>query len=185
MRPRLVEKAFEELFEELLDGTDENKKSKDLGTEGLKYELNENKTSYTVTGIGTVTSNSIVIPATYNGKPVTEIDVDAFNGCLKFNSVTIGNNVIKIGYGAFYGCPDLKRVYIPDSVQEIEDCAFYDCDDLEEVTIGKDMILIRSKAFWGCDKLEKVYYLGSQEDWDSISIDAGNESLINADIIFK
>ena len=42
-------------------------------SEGLSFELNDSKTGYIVTGIGTCTDTEIIIPSKYNGLPVTSI----------------------------------------------------------------------------------------------------------------
>ena len=43
---------------------------------------------------------------------VTSIGKNAFKGCTKLTTVTIGKNVTKIGSKAFYGCKKLKNITI-------------------------------------------------------------------------
>lgn len=72
---------------------------------------------------------------------------------------TLPAGVTSIGAGAFSGCDDLERITIPDSVTRIGDSAFLDCDSLDSVR-----------------------YTGSPEQWESISMGAGNSCLTEADL---
>jgi len=40
-------------------------------------------------------------------------------------------------------------------------------------------------VFYGCSSLNTVYYTGTKEQWDAISIDSGNYYLNYANIIFN
>jgi len=60
----------------------------DTPTPGLAYTLINSDTEYEVSK-GTVTDGAVVIPATYEGKPVTSIGNSAFNGYTSLTSVTI------------------------------------------------------------------------------------------------
>lgn len=74
-------------------------------TEGLSYaEVEEDGVvvGYAVTGIGDVTDTDIMIPQSYNDKPVIRIGQDAFADCSSLASIAIPNSVTSIGYGAFY-----------------------------------------------------------------------------------
>ena len=57
-------------------------------SQGLRYTLNSDKRSYSVSGIGSCTDTDIFIPSTYNGKPVTGIGEEAFR-LGSFTSITI------------------------------------------------------------------------------------------------
>ena len=50
-------------------------------TEGLYFELNEDGESYSVQNVGEATATKIIIPPTYEGKPVTKIGNSAFLNC--------------------------------------------------------------------------------------------------------
>ncbi len=75
---------------------------------------------------------------------------------------TIPSGVTTIGWDAFYGCESLTSVTIPDSVTVIGEWAFY-----------------------GCDYLTDVYYSGSEEEWNVISISDKNDCLTNATIHYS
>ena len=146
---------------------------------------------------------SITIPDS-----VTSIGNDAFSGCTGLTSVTIGNNVTSIGGGAFYkctgltsitipdgvtsigeyafwGCTGLTSITIPDSVTSIGNDAFSGCTGLTSVTIPDSVTSIGNWAFYGCNNLETVYYGGSEEQWNEISIGSGNACMENANIFFN
>ncbi len=133
-------------------------------TEGLEYELNYNGDSYSVIGLGTATNvTSLVIPSTYESKPVTGIGADAFEDCTKLTSVTIPNSVTRIGDDAFHYCTGLKSISIPDSVTSIGGHAFYYCTGLTSVTIGNSVTGIGGSAFYYCTGLTSVTIPNSVE----------------------
>lgn len=82
----------------------------ETGTDGLAYTLNADGISYSV-AIGTASSASIVIPATYNGLPVTAIAANGFQGCT-MTSLTIPSSVTSVGDMAFVMCMNLTTVTI-------------------------------------------------------------------------
>ena len=128
----------------------------------------ENGFEYTVTGDeATITgytgsAESLVIPSELGGKPVTEIGAMAFSYCSSLTKATIPEGVTSIGEYAFSYCSSLTEVTIPKSVTSMEDRAFYEC-----------------KA------LTTVHYGGTQEDWDALKKNIGEENtpLLNANII--
>ena len=84
-------------------------------SEGLEYQLSEDGTFYIVTGIGTCVDTELVIPDTYEGLPVTDINFYAFDSCTSLTSVTIPNSVTNIGYEAFAGCGSLTNIEVDEN----------------------------------------------------------------------
>ena len=127
-------------------------------TQGLIYELNSDGASYSVTGIGTATDTDVIIPATYEGKPVTKIGDNAFKDVYSLTNVNIPNSVTSIGAHAFDYCGNLKSITIPDGVTIIGDSAFESCFSLTSVTFGQDCALesIGGSAFFCCGLTEIV-----------------------------
>ncbi len=82
------------------------------------------------------------------------------------------------------GC---KTSIIPSdgSVTSIGEYAFSDCTGLTSITIPDSVTSIGNSAFWGCNELKTVYYGGSEEQWNKISIGSDNACLKNANIIFN
>ena len=128
----------------------------------------KNKISYIVTAqdntvafykLNNKKATKIVIPATVtiNGikYKVTAISDNAFNGCKKLKSVTIGKYVASIGNKAFFKCSSLKKVVIPASVKKIGKKAFYGCKKLKSIAIKTKRLKSKSvgtQAFKGIYK---------------------------------
>jgi len=100
-------------------------------------------------------------------------------------SYTIPNSVTSIGSYAFYSCDSLTSVTIPNSVTNIGSHAFYSCDSLTSVTIPNSVTSIGDYAFYWCDSLADVYYAGSEDDWNDITIGSGNTYLTDATIHYN
>lgn len=70
-------------------------------------------------------SGKLVIPAEYEGKPVTAIADTAFFGCQSLSAVEMAEGITSIGNQAFQGCTNLSEVKIPASVTSIGFDAFH------------------------------------------------------------
>lgn len=146
---------------------------------------------------------SITIPDS-----VTSIGDSAFSDCTGLTSINIPDGITRIGDHAFSRCTSLTKIKIPDSVTYIDWCAFYYCTGLTTITIPngvtsinpgtfsgcsslKSVIIpdsvtrIDGHAFDGCTGLTDVYYTGSEEQWNKISIYEDNEPLLNATIHYN
>lgn len=137
---------------------------------------------------------------------VTSIGEYAFAGCQKLTEVVIPDSVTSIGKSAFHWCDNLTKVVlpagitevpeamfcfdykltevvIPETVTSIGSCAFADCQSLASINIPNGVTSIGEETFRKCESLTDVYYDGTKEQWQAISIDrTENDALLNATI---
>ena len=117
----------------------------------------KNGTSY-ILNLYTSTKKDVVIPSSFNGLPVTEINDSAFNAS-SVESVVIPEGVTKIGNHAFSRCYELESVTIPSSITQIGLNAFLNCPKLIK------------------NNYEGNYYLGNQSEPYLYLIDHDSENI--------
>jgi len=100
----------------------------------IEFALTKDGKGYSVKDTGS--GGDVVIPATYNNLPVTEIAASAFASNTSINSVIIPNSVTQIRIMAFQGCSFLQSVTIGSGVIDIGKNAFSNCIRLNSVTFG-------------------------------------------------
>ena len=151
------------------------------------FVLNYDKTGYKLSDIGPAyKGGDVVIPSTYRGLPVVELEMYAFAGAKNnLTSVTIPASVKEIGVKAFaeqdnletviingstiidvqafYLCPNLKTVVINEGTEYIYAGAFSMCFSLESVTIADTVTKILGEAFANCTKLKAITIPASVE----------------------
>ena len=154
-------------------------------SEELKYEVNKDTDTVTITGLGSCNDTTIYIPAVIKGKPVTEIGDRAFSNLDSLTEVVIPEGVTSIGAYAFNGCTMLAEIAIPEGVESIGEAAFQSCTSLAEIVIPEGVTKIDSFAFHKCNELTTVYYRGSEEQWKQIAIGSNNDALTEAEIKYN
>ncbi len=104
------------------------------------------------------------------------------SGCM---NTKIPNSVTSIGDSAFSGCNHLTSISIPGSVTSIGIEAFYFCYSLTSISIPSSVTNIGAYAFEYISETAEVFYDGSEEEFNDIFIEEGNESLLNATIHYN
>ena len=123
----------------------------------LDFTLISNGTAYSVSQ-GTITDTVVIIPAVYNGLPVTAIADSGFTSYTAMTSIIMPSGVMNIGNYAFFNCSNLISVTILDGVTSIGNFAFS-----------------------GCGNLASVYYGGmGSAQWATVSVGSNNAPLAAA-----
>ncbi len=150
--------------------------------------------SLTCIGLGTFDGcrglTRVTIPAS-----VTEIGADAFSGCTGLISLRVDeknavydsrnncNAIIETASNTLIsGC---KVTEIPASVTGIGPYAFCEHKNLTSIIIPASVTSIGDQAFVKCSGLTDVYYSGSEDEWNALSIGKGNNPLNNATIHYN
>ena len=143
----------------------------DFFSEELSYTQSADGKSYSVTGIGECKDAVIVVPAEYDGLPVTAVGAEAFSNCA-IREITLPDSVTEIGGNAFDGCP-LEKATVPaaaaphignpalktaiiTSGEALADRTFENCASLTGVTLPEDLKNIGENAFSHCASLIAV-----------------------------
>ena len=116
-------------------------------------------------------------------KGLESIGISAFESCENLENVVLPNNLTSIGNEAFKHCTALKSIKLPYGLTSLRNI-FNSCSSLETITIPDGVTSISKNTFANCDSLEDVYFLGTEESWNKISVGANNEKLASANIHF-
>ena len=114
---------------------------------------------------------------------VTEIGLATFESCASLTSVTIPDSVKEFGLSVFKTCTNLVSVTMCGNIAELGDYTFTGCGSLTQVTIPDSITKIGHDAFYNCNSLADVFYSGSKEKWEVVTIDTqwgGNAPLFRA-----
>lgn len=117
-------------------------------------------------------AKDIVIASRYEGKPVTEIESNAFRDSA-IESVVIPGSVEKIGDSAFANCKSLKSVTMTEGLKEICGQAFSECSNLETMKLPVSVEKLGSMVFPDADNLIINYQGTLQQLTDLLSKNTG------------
>ncbi|MDO4983729.1 MAG: leucine-rich repeat protein [Eubacteriales bacterium] len=113
---------------------------------------------------------------------VTSIGSWAFCGCANISALVLPDGLTNIESYTFLGCSGLVEIKIPDGVKRIKGCSFDQCINLRSVTIPRSVSYVGNHVFSECLNLTDIYYAGIRSQWDTITIEQGNEPLTKAEI---
>ena len=138
--------------------------------ENLTWSLDEETGTLTISGTGEMKdySSSSMTPWYKYRTTITNI--------------VVNEGVTSLGTYAFYSCSQLVNVSLPDSLTSIGNAAFEGCSRLESITIPANVNYLGHewnasygmgsfcRTFFGCYDLKDIYYLGTEEQWKSITV---------------
>ena len=119
---------------------------------GFYYDVTD-ENEITITGYKGKAENSLVIPDTISGYPVTAIGNGAFSYCTNISGQLILPEAIRdIGDSAFQGCSGLTgELVLPNGLETIGNYAFYDCSGFTgNLILPEELEKLGSYAFKGC-----------------------------------
>ncbi len=124
---------------------------------------------------------SILIP-----KNVKSMGKDIFGKCTNLTTVTFEEGMTEIPANALrinaYGSKGyVMEVYIPSSATTIGAEAFHGQELMTTVSLPSALKSVGKNAFSGTTALREVYYAGNDASRKKISIESGNDQLINAE----
>lgn len=111
-----------------------------------------------------------------------EFGVGAFANCTGVRYLELKPSVKTISPYMFSGCGALRSARI-QSV-EIGEYAFADCKMLEEITLFNTVTTICDSAFANCESLKRIYFTGTEEEFEKITVGDGNSAFLSADVVF-
>ena len=175
--------------------------------EELAYETLDRDSFLTLTECSKDASGKIVVPDNINGRTVGAAAEEVFSHCGSIEKVYLPDSMTEVGRGAFSYCCGLKTAALPAGLEVIEGAMFSYCQELKEVSMPSALTEIESSAFFNCSSLasvsipvgvteigsaafagsglKEVWYAGTKEQWESISIGDMNEPLTSAEIHFS
>ena len=116
---------------------------------------------------------------------LTVLGNNVFTNSPNLTTVEIPGSIGEMGGAVFSHCDSLVSAVIGDGLTAIPAALFYDCDALSIVCIPNTVLTIGEDAFANCYSFATVEYAGTQNQWNAIEIAAGNDPLLNAEIIFN
>lgn len=153
---------------------------------------------------GCVSLKNVMLPST-----LESVSGSAFRSCTALTEVTfLGNS--SLGNNAFFECASLKKVTFAGTdgrAYSVKSSAFESDGALETVIFSEGLETIGSFSFVGCKGLKEiylpaslkkievnafqktgeytVYYAGSEEDWNKVTVANGNEDLGLATFVYN
>lgn len=136
------------------------------------------------------------------GTGISNIAFNLFKDCEALETVNLPNGITSIDYGAFQNCVALKQIVIPDSVTKIDSYAFAYCNGVTDIRLSSNVATIGGYAFFGCNQVKSVvlpksltkiggyafqgwssiqvfYYMGTEQEWNAVTVESFNYLVLN------
>ena len=123
----------------------------ELGSEGLRYMINEDGTTVSFIGWGDFSGNTAYIASVYEGLPVTNIffyEVWEQQERLKEIEESNSDYIEQTIAPDDFSFPNIKHVVIPDSVEYVDAGVINQCENIETLHIGAGVNEIAGSFFF-------------------------------------
>ena len=97
-----------------------------------------------------------------------EIGDRAFMACYIPFDIVFPDSLKSIGESAFESVTGLMFTGFPEGFETLGDRAFAYCQSLHCLTVPKSIKYIGSKAFYDCTGMARMYFRGTESQWNSI-----------------
>ena len=122
---------------------------------------------------------------------VEKIGDFAFSRC-SVRNIIIPDSVTDLGL-AFYACDSLESVTIGNGVDTIKSVyddmegiyGTFNCPYLTEIKLGRNIKTIEEDAFTGLRNFPEVYFAGSEEEWQAVSVHNSNDMLLRGNMHYN
>lgn len=100
----------------------------------------------------------------FDAEKITSVDANAFTGCSEWevDNLIFPNVEGVIGLNAFNGCSKIKSITIGDYCTEIQGGAFAHCASLEKTDIGKGLVSIGTHVWIGVNDVLKTLIIRAE-----------------------
>ena len=115
--------------------------------------------------------------------PVEHIGSGAFNYCESLTDITLPESLTYLGNMAFGSCA-FTEITIPQPITKLHTFTFGSCENLQTITLHHGITNIYFDTFYNCPSLNQVRYDGTEDQWNAISIEDGNEDFLNAELVY-
>lgn len=113
------------------------------------------------------------------------IEAYAFSESSSLTHIYLPDSIRKIGGGAFSNCYSLREINLSGGITEIPSDVFENCYSLQNIHIPASITLIRENAFINCPAIDDIYYGGTPDQWEAITVCRNNECLSRAAIHYN
>lgn len=108
---------------------------------------------------------------------VTELPWQGMGACKALKEVSLPPEIKILPFCLFTSCSSLEKIEIPDGVEKIEMYAFFNCNSLKHIVLPASVTTVDKGAFNGCTGLTDVYYTGTKDQWEAMTVGEENSAL--------
>lgn len=116
---------------------------------------------------------------------IYSIGGDCFLECSALTTIKLPESLNNLGGFAFTGCTGLEEAVVNCELKNLTWNIFNGCTNLKKVTLGTSVKNIEEDCFKDCNALEEVFYCGTENRWNTVNIQSGNEPLLKAHMNFQ